>query len=482
MAVVMLAIAMNRGLNRDENPFIAAGALLARNGLLPYRDYPYFHVPNLAFIYGALFKCTDYLLLSGRLFSSICAWLTLLIIYLFSFSESRQHTTKVRLATAIAVTFLVFANPLFRYTFWRAWNHSFPVLLTMVAFLLYRRSHFDTEPAPWLLASGLAVCLAAGARLTFAPSIGAFFLAIGAEKLPRLEWKRVAWFSLGVALGALPVAALFFLAPRQFIFGNFIYNGKLYPQHCLSSGLAGQTTVGFKLWYVVGHVLANPGNAALVGCLGYFLFRSRATADAERDLLTLSLLLLFLFAGALAAAIPLPQYFYALVPLLAMGLAVGISRTPQLTRKDLVVLFSLVILTGISTVRDFHYLRSLTRTGDWTTVQIHRTGQQVRSTVGEGRVLTFAPVIPLEGGLPIYPELATGPFAWRVAPFMSVPDRKLQRVPSAEGLADLLWNQLPAGILVGAEPALEEPLIDFAKAHGYLTTRADLGYTVLRAP
>jgi hypothetical protein len=483
MAVVMLAIAMSRGLNRDENHFIAAGALLARDGLLPYRDYPYFHVPNLAFVYGVLFKWTDHLLLSSRLFSSICAWLSLVLIYLFSFWESRRHPTRVRLATAIGVTFLVFANPLFRNAFWRAWNHSFPVLLTIVAFLLYRRSCLDKNPALWLLGSGLAVCLAAGARLTFAPTIGALFLAIVVEKLPRLKWKRIAWFSLGVVLGALPVAALFCLAPRQFIFGNLTYNARLYREQILSSGLAGQTTVEFKLWYLFSHILANPGNAALVACLCYFLFRSRSADGGDhRDLLTLGLVLLSLLAGAMAPAIPLPQYFYAMVPLLAMGLPVGISRTPQFTRNDALVLFSLVILSIISTERGFHYLANLARPKDWTTLKIHRAGQQVRSTVEKGRLLTFAPVVPLEGGLPIYPELATGPFAWVIAPFVNAEERKVQRIPSAQGLADLFQGQLPAGILFGAEPALEEPLTDFAKAHGYTPKPVDLGYTVFRAP
>ena len=47
ITVSLFAIAMCRGLSRDEHQFIAAGALLATEGLLPYRDFPYFHVPNL---------------------------------------------------------------------------------------------------------------------------------------------------------------------------------------------------------------------------------------------------------------------------------------------------------------------------------------------------------------------------------------------------------------------------------------------------
>ena len=60
MLVVLWAIAMGRGLNVDEHQFVASGALLAREGLLPYRDYPFFHTPDLSFVYALLFRCTDY--------------------------------------------------------------------------------------------------------------------------------------------------------------------------------------------------------------------------------------------------------------------------------------------------------------------------------------------------------------------------------------------------------------------------------------
>lgn len=69
MLVVLWAIAMGRELNVDEHQFVASGALLVREGLLPYRDYPFFHTPDLSFVYALLFHCTGFLLLSARLLS-----------------------------------------------------------------------------------------------------------------------------------------------------------------------------------------------------------------------------------------------------------------------------------------------------------------------------------------------------------------------------------------------------------------------------
>jgi hypothetical protein len=48
--LLLWGLNMRRGLNHDEHQFVASGALLARNGLLPYRDFVYFHVPLLSLV------------------------------------------------------------------------------------------------------------------------------------------------------------------------------------------------------------------------------------------------------------------------------------------------------------------------------------------------------------------------------------------------------------------------------------------------
>src|SRR5881392_3436095 len=48
--LLLMSISVAHPLDHDEHQFIASGALLARRGLLPYRDYPYFHLPNLVLI------------------------------------------------------------------------------------------------------------------------------------------------------------------------------------------------------------------------------------------------------------------------------------------------------------------------------------------------------------------------------------------------------------------------------------------------
>jgi 4-amino-4-deoxy-L-arabinose transferase-like glycosyltransferase len=477
IAITLFGIAMSRGLNRDENQFIAAGALFARQGLLPYRDYPYFHVPNLMFIYAALFRCSSYLLLTSRLFSVLCALASLLIIYGFAARRLDHLTRGARFGVAAAVTICAFANPLFRYTYWRAWNHSFPVLLTMLAFLCYLESRARTRPARWLFATGLLTSLAVGSRLTLAPAAFAFLLVILCENLRRPAWQRTGWFCAGFALAILPTLVLFSLAPDQFIFGNFTYNSELYPGFCAGNGLGKEMTLGFKLLYCVTHILANPGNAALAVGLAYFFIRSRSW-QFYKGSWSLPLLICALFFGGLAAAIPLPQYFYAPVPLIVLGLAMAISRTRPIGRPDYLLLSLVTIVCLASTIIDFRYSVRLFQPDRWSTLKVHSTGSRLTAATGGGKIFALAPVFPLEGGLQIYPELTAEPFAFRNGSALPAAERLRQKMLGPDELPDLLAEQPPKGILVGTEPLVEGPVIGFAKTHNYRPEPIGLGLTL----
>ncbi len=114
----------------------------------------------------------------------------------------------------------------------------------------------------------------------------------------------------------------------------------------------------------------------------------------------------------------------------------------------------------------------------WVPVEAHQLGEAIAERVEGDLVLTLAPLIPLESGVNIYQEFATGPFTWRVAGLLS-PDRQLlYQVISKDALPGLLATRPPAAILVGFERGndgfefgdpggLERPLEDFAIENGY---------------
>ena len=81
VAILLVSAAMQKGLDHDENMYVAAGVLLAREGLLPYKDYAYFQMPNMVFAYAALFIFADHLLLAARLFSTACALVMMGLVF-----------------------------------------------------------------------------------------------------------------------------------------------------------------------------------------------------------------------------------------------------------------------------------------------------------------------------------------------------------------------------------------------------------------
>jgi hypothetical protein len=141
-----------------------------------------------------------------------------------------------------------------------------------------------------------------------------------------------------------------------------------------------------------------------------------------------------------------------------------------------VLLFCAIGNVAYSTLREdglssFDWLRNSTRPSKWFPVRAHELGQKIHALAGPGKVLTLAPAWPLEGGSSIYPEFATGPFAWRSAHLMDPARRPLLRLIAPDDLEDFLASDPPAAVLTGVEDApLEAPLVAYAKKYGYQPT------------
>src|SRR6185369_10049608 len=117
------------------------------------------------------------------------------------------------------------------------------------------------------------------------------------------------------------------------------------------------------------------------------------------------------------------------------------------------------------TARDkdrYAWTKEILRPERWFAVRMHAMAMQMREHVHNGKVLTLAPAWPIEAGLRIYPEFATGPFAWRSAHHLAAEKRREFRMVGPDDLADFLQSDPPAAILTGFETAeLEAPLIRF---------------------
>jgi hypothetical protein len=405
---------MRRGLNHDEHQFVAAGTLIARTGAVPYRDFPYFHMPLLAYLNAALFQWNDSLLLAARTLSVAAAWGAL--VWVFILGRRLGACLHALLAGSAAVALLLM-TPLLLYTSGRAWNHDVPLLLTLCAIGTQQAALGQRGQNRWglFVLTGALVGLAAATRSSYLFLAPGFALALAFVGAPRRELVA-AWAALliGGVLGGAPALWLLFQEPAGFWFGNWVYNVQLNPAWYRAEGAADQMTVLGKLGALGGLWLAQPANLLvpllLAGVLGSAWPRRREWSP----LAGLALLLLPLaLAGALSASPAQPQYWYPLYPLAVVAI---LSLVPAVGRPVVgiaalgVAALLAMLLTGPAYGDGVQILAEAER---WYPNKIHRRGGQMAALVGEtsGEVVTLAPIWPLEGKLAIDPSLVTG--SWR---------------------------------------------------------------------
>ena len=475
MLLVLCAMAMSRGLNVDEHQFVASGALLAREGFLPYQDYPFFHTPNLPLVYALLFRGTDYLLLSARLLSVLCALLSLILISRRMWRSLSGHSGTFRVFITGSAAILIFSNPVVRYSCWRAWNHPLATLFATIAVLCLWRALDDRKSGRWYFAAGLLLSLAIGTRLTFAP-LGLAFTGISlflpVQIVIRQRMRNALLLAVGGVIGASPMLWLFALDGRAFIFNNFTWNGPISELY--QRAAEKYFGLGSKLLYILTNVLRNPGNLALLLlflAVQYAALRQREFRKDPRNLLVL-VSLPCLLMGALAPAIPYDQYFYEFVPFLVLGLVppvVVLARAGALERSLCWGFGAAAVISLLSTGQDFRYVPKLATPSRWTPIVLHRAGTKLAQIAGPGPILTLAPITPLEGRLRIYRALATSPFTWKTAGFLSEEQRREFGFIRRQNLASVLEPRPPGAICIGNEQGAEETMLHYKDSLGYVS-------------
>ncbi|HHW88948.1 MAG TPA: glycosyltransferase family 39 protein [Chloroflexi bacterium] len=479
---LLLGINLRRELNHDEHQFVASAALIARTGLTPYVDFPYFHVPLLSYLYALIFTVFEPLLLSSRVASVIAGWLALALIFAIAWRRFAAHPLWTRWGMAALASMWLLATPVFFYTSGRAWNHDLPILLLLLAFGANSRALTSERQARWLAMAGALTALAAVTRLSFAfagaPLLAAAWLMPTATR--RQHVHNVAAFTLaGVITGGLALAPTLRDAPALF-FGNVVYiqlNARYYAELAYGEAMS----LAAKLAYFGELLGASATNLIVLATLAIglwplrtLLWRSNREASAVRFRLWLLLaLMLFTLPGAFGATPSQPQYFYPLFPLAILAIVEAFAAWPPTLQGGGLYAYVLGGATALLVAAPIYGAGQITlwSPGDWLPSRAHAYGGLIGRLVGDGRVLTLAPIYALEGGAAIYPQFATGPFAWRVAPLMPVQARARFHMVGPDDLATLLADAPARAILTGVEnddAALEQPLLDYAQTHAYV--------------
>ncbi len=477
---------MGYGLRRDELMFVPPAELLGSWSL--YSDFFYNHVPNSAWYYRGFYLIFggEGLLASAR-FGQFIAWLLLA-------SGVGWAIWRISGSGVLALFFvvaLVVNETLQTQAGMAASNNLLPLPFVIWGLGIFIVETLRDHPRFLLLVlSGLLLSIAAGIKVSaamFIPPIAvAAFLLPWHMRFSERVRTVVVPVLIGGLVGAIPLfwylgadPAGFLAHVMQFHTGPHIayWQANAASEPGLAMGMGGKVLLAYTTWF---------SGAALIGLMVLFYLAVLSGVNAVRDrsgLGQILLVLVLLGVTALFSFVPTPGFpQYYIQPLITLPLLAALiyRLVPQDKRAQLVPLcaagFALLFLLGAPRLAPG--LLNLANPDGFTTTRIANGGQALSEAVAEsdrpdGPVATLMPLYPLEAHLPVYPELATGPFAYRIAPYTD-PDLAQQYVMvGEEDLQALFDSNPPAAFLLGYDSALEAPLLRYAETNGYAAVQKE---------
>ena len=514
LAVILTAVAgllflaaMQRGLNHDEHQFVAPGLLIAREGKLPYRDFPMFHLPNLALLYALLDLRAHDPVLAAKLVGVVSSTLTAAFILLAATRRRAENPLLRRhLAFGVAAVLLLLSDQLFTYTAGKTWNHELPAMLLLAGILLQVRA-LETQTYLCFAFSGLCVGLAIGTRLTYLPAALAFPAFLFISPLPRhVRTTGTGLWIIGCGLAMLPTLYFYTLAPERFIFDNLQFPRLRLTD--VTDTRAQKTMIWWrKFRYFFKEIV--PYSLPLIAAFLIALFRfdrfwprrhpeaqpAGPTSAWARLVSTwsnwrgripenfgLALTLTVLPMAILGCFLPSRyqyQHYFIFTPLIALAIAYATRLWTRSTPRLQLSLLALATLIAVSPINAnsrkapggvlaYRSVVWMLDPWNWFTTRLRSDYGEDRGTGVTGKYLTLAPIGILECKGRIYPEFATGPFAWRAAALIPPEKRAKLGFIAPEDLPRFLDADPPAAIVTGVEdPALEKPFIDYAESHHF---------------
>lgn len=473
---------MTYPLGHDEQMYLPAGALLGEGDL--YLDFGFNNLPNLPLLLHMVFDLakTDHYLLTGRLVI-FAGWL----MSAAAIALLVNRFTGSRVAAALAALLLMTNPTLLGSAGMLVSNNFLPLPFALLATAGFIAGVDGPRPRPLLiLGGGICLGIAAGFKANYVFLLPPF--AIAALTIPQgIDFVGrcrtvVAPLATGCIVGGLPV--LFYLARGAdgFIAHVLRYHrGPHVAYWAANASLDGPKVVTLldKIDLAVSVWCGGATWLILLAGLwcAWLSVRPRNTREpATKPVWPIVFIGMLVVGGMLISFVPTPAFPQYYVAPIAFGILLVALLFGRLPARSKTMTAPLLVGAALGTIlvgspRLLVHLPDLVRPERWTGNRVHAIGTTVAAlTTAQqlgNRIATLAPIYALEGGLTIYPELAGGPFIYRVGDMIPAGDRRYYRLVSPTTLAPVLDAMPPAAILVGMEGALDDPFVAYAKRHGY---------------
>lgn len=420
---------------------------------------------------------TSHYLLWGRLVTFGFSAATVGLAYLIGYQVSRR-----RAIAAMGMVLMAF-HQLIQETMGYATNNMMAMAFSLLGVSVFLASCSTQGVKPWgVLGSGVAIAIAIGAKLYYAAALPPFLLVAsfypGLGNLSQRFGRIIFPFLAGVMLALLPVGYYFVTDFSLFHFNNLGYHQTNTEWRRLS-GHTIAMSLPSKLDYL-RWILSFPSSIVLlIGIAASLLALGRKQCHSLESALTL----LLVGFTSLAAITPTPlfiHYFAMPASFVILWLTCQLSQGYAMNR---VLLILAAMAIALNSPLYFHALQKLPNRDNWRGVAIHQTAQKIRQSLGilnsKDKIATLSPIYALEANFPIYRELATGPFLYRVGDLLSASQRQQMIGTSPETLEQLFQDNPPVGILVGFGRDLDRALIEYAQKHQYCQLPQDFNGATL---
>jgi len=472
--ILLFGRSMMRPFDMDEHQFVAPSIFLNNQCVYPYSDYPYFHMPNLVYVYAGVLPWFSHKLLAARTISVLFGWGTVLLLWRAGWTALAAHPVHIRWLLGGGFLAAYLCSQLFAYT--NGWNHDSAVFFAIAAFMLQCRGMRIGNVRMIALAGAMAG-MSLGIRLSFALIVVpmGISLLVGASAWTR----RGRVVALGAAVGGalvmlIPAFIPWMQDPDTFFFGNLGYaelSRRFYAGHG-----EGYATLPAKVWYLFRKFFSDPGNAFLLLAgsysLGFAYWRLRAWRSRFANELGLLMgLMPALLIGAWGPTPAQQQYFFMLLPFLTLAgiyaMALDCESTIGLQRWRHIVLWAALLPALIGFPRWYWQAAYLPDVDAWTPMRVHQVGEWMKYHCPPGaRVMTAEPLFPLEAGMEAYPEYAVGRFVFHVGELMQPEERAHYQMAWGEQLDRVLTDRPPDAIFRHTKSPTE-PLAAYARQHGF---------------
>lgn len=474
---------VNFEIRKDEQLYAPPADLLKNFEL--YSDFFYNHVPTTAWYFFAVktILSSEYLILSARI-GVVFSWFVLAAAVVFITYALTRSVAMIVFSLAFFMANELFLGP----AGMTATNNFIPLPFAYLGIGMFVLAIQSVRPSRAMVALsglclGLAATMKASAVAFIAPvAIAAFFLPANLTIWDRLKLVTVP-LALGGLVGSIPVLVYLARDPELFIAHVVqFHTGPHVAYWAAQNGTAESVAMSHAAKARFGYLIWFSGtNLIFVLTAIFFLvrmIREFKPSQIFSKFFTGPIVLVVgtIFVTVVMSFIPTPsfaQYFAPPLVCLPVLLALFYARFSEPSKREIntVLIAASITMVLINLPRLGSDLPRLIAPETWLVTKAHTSSQSLASELSErglaGKVATLAPIYPVEAKLPVYLEFATGPFAYRIAPFAESALLQHYRTTSPEGVIGLFESDPPAAILVGFEPDLEKPLIEYAESMGY---------------